>query len=307
MNRPENAAFYSEMLQIRLFEETVLDLFPRGLFYGTTHTYIGQEANAAGVLAWLQEGDIVVSNHRCHGHFLAYGGSMHSLAAELMGRSTGICGGRGGSQHIHWRDFYANGILGGTVPLAAGMAVTEKIKGGGGMVFSFMGDGTLGEGVVYESLNIAALWSLPILFIVENNRYAQSTPIRLNLAGEIPDRFKAFGIPVESIDSTDVVEIYEAVEPMLQHVRGNKGPAAFVIDTYRFAPHSKGDDSRDPEEIARYRTKDPLPIQAERLETALREKIQQSVAAEVIDAFKQAESDPAADPTSLTSALGRVQ
>jgi len=307
MSRPENAALYREMLQIRRFEETVLDLFPRGLIYGTTHTYIGQEANATGVLAWLQEGDIVVSNHRCHGHFLAYGGSMHSLAAELMGRSTGICGGRGGSQHIHWRDFYANGILGGTVPLATGMAFTEKIKGGEGMVFSFMGDGTMGEGVVYESLNIAALWSLPILFIVENNRYAQSTPIRLNMAGEIPDRFKAFGIPVESIDSTDVIEIYETVEPMLQYVRGNNGPAAFVIDTYRFAPHSKGDDSRDPEEIAHYRTKDPLPIQAERLEMALREEIQHSIASEVTDAFKQAESDPAADPASLTSALGRVQ
>ena len=105
MSRPDNAAFYRQMLQIRRFEETVLNLFPRGLFYGTTHTYIGQEANAVGALTWLREGDIVVSNHRCHGHFLAYGGSMHSLAAELMGRSTGVCGGRGGSQHIQWRDF----------------------------------------------------------------------------------------------------------------------------------------------------------------------------------------------------------
>ncbi|MGB2896477.1 MAG: thiamine pyrophosphate-dependent dehydrogenase E1 component subunit alpha [Anaerolineales bacterium] len=305
MSRPDNVAFYHRMLQIRRFEETVLDLFPRGLFYGTTHTYIGQEANAVGVLAWLREGDIVVSNHRCHGHFLAYGGAMHSLAAELMGRSTGICGGRGGSQHIQWRDFYANGILGGTVPMAAGMASTEKLTGGDKMVFSFMGDGTLGEGVVYESLNIAALGALPILFIVENNRYAQSTPTRLNLAGEIPDRFKAFGIPVESIDSTDVIEIHEAVESMLEYVRGNKGPAAFVVHTYRFAPHSKGDDSRDPEEIARYRTKDPLPIQAERLEEAIRREVQESVEIEVADAFKQAESDPVAEPASLTSPLGR--
>jgi TPP-dependent pyruvate/acetoin dehydrogenase alpha subunit len=307
MSRPDNAAFYRRMLQIRRFEETVLDLFPRGLFYGTTHTYIGQEANAVGVLARLREGDIVVSNHRCHGHFLAYGGSMHSLAAELMGRSTGVCGGRGGSQHIQWRDFYANGILGGTVPMAVGMAATEKLKRGDRMVFSFMGDGTLGEGVVYESLNIAALGAFPILFIVENNRYAQSTPTRLNLAGEIPDRFKAFGIPVESIDSTDVVEIHEAIEPMLQHVSEKNGPAAFVVHTYRFAPHSKGDDSRSPEEIARYRTKDPLPIQAERLEEATQREIQGSVEKEVADAFKQAESDPAAEPASLTSPLGRSQ
>ncbi|MCK5052706.1 MAG: hypothetical protein KAR65_00410, partial [Anaerolineales bacterium] len=143
------------------------------------------------------------------------------------------------------------------------------------------------------------------LFIVENNRYAQSTPTRLNLAGEIPDRFKAFGIPVESIDSTDVIEIHEAVEPMLEHVRGNHGPAAFVAHTYRFAPHSKGDDSRDPDEIARYRTKDPLPIQAERLEEAIRNEVQESVEIEVADVFKQAESDPVAEPASLTSPLGR--
>jgi TPP-dependent pyruvate/acetoin dehydrogenase alpha subunit len=189
--------------------------------------------------------------------------------------------------------------------MAVGMAATEKLKGGDGIVFSFMGDGTLGEGVVYESLNIAALGAFPILFVVENNRYAQSTPTRLNLAGEIPDRFKAFGIPVESIDSTDVVEIHEAIEPMLKYVRENKGPAAFVVHTYRFAPHSKGDDSRDPKEIARYRTKDPLPIQAERLEEANQREIQESVEIEVADAFKQAESDPAAEPASLTSPLGR--
>jgi TPP-dependent pyruvate/acetoin dehydrogenase alpha subunit len=206
---------------------------------------------------------------------------------------------------MQWRDFYANGILGGTVPMAVGMAATEKLKGGDGIVFSFMGDGTLGEGVVYESLNIAALGAFPILFVVENNRYAQSTPTRLNLAGEIPDRFKAFGIPVESIDSTDVVEIHEAIEPMLKYVREKNGPAAFVVHTYRFAPHSKGDDSRDPEEIARYRTKDPLPIQAERLDEANQREIQESVEVEVADAFKQAESDPAAEPASLTSPLGR--
>ena len=108
------------MLRIRLFEERLLDLFPSGQIYGTTHTYIGQEANAVGILEVMQEGDIVVSNHRCHGHFLAYGGSMHALAAELLGRETGICAGRGGSQHIAWRNFFANGVLGGTVPIAVG-------------------------------------------------------------------------------------------------------------------------------------------------------------------------------------------
>jgi TPP-dependent pyruvate/acetoin dehydrogenase alpha subunit len=191
------ADFYRRMLRIRRFEEQVLDRFPRGLFYGTTHTYIGQEANAVGVLDWLQEGDIVVSNHRCHGHFLAYGGSMQGLAAELMGRSSGICGGRGGSQHLQWRDFYANGILGGTVPMAVGMGYALKARATDNIVFSFIGDGTLGEGVVYESLNMASLWGLPVLFILENNRYAQSTPVALNLAGDLVARDVPFCAPLQ--------------------------------------------------------------------------------------------------------------
>ncbi len=135
---PDNETLYHGMLRIRRFEETVLDEFPRGRFYGTTHTYLGQEANAVGVLSHMEPDDIVVSNHRCHGHFLAYGGDMHSLFAELMGRATGVCGGRGGSQHLHWRNFYSNGILGGTLPLAAGMALAEKLKSSRAITFAFL-------------------------------------------------------------------------------------------------------------------------------------------------------------------------
>ncbi len=292
---------YCQMLRIRRFEETVLDSFPRGLFYGTTHTYIGQEANAVGVLASMQEGDIVVSNHRCHGHFLAYGGSMHALAAELMGRSTGICGGRGGSQHIQWKDFYANGILGGTVPLAVGMALGERESGTGRIVFSFLGDGTLGEGVVYESLNMASLWNLPVLFLVENNRYAQSTPVHLHLAGEIITRFEAFGIPVEAMDTVDVSLISVGADRASNLVREGSGPRAIVMDTYRFAPHSKGDDSRDPEEIARFRKNDPLLVQAARIAQDDLQPIESEVEGEVVEAFKRAQADPLADPSDLTA------
>ncbi len=295
---------YRQMLRIRRFEETVLDSFPRGLFYGTTHTYIGQEANAVGVLASMQEGDIVVSNHRCHGHFLAYGGSMHALAAELMGRSTGICGGRGGSQHIQWKDFYANGILGGTVPLAVGMALGERESGTGRIVFSFLGDGTLGEGVVYESLNMASLWNLPVLFLVENNRYAQSTPVHLHLAGEITTRFEAFGIPVEAMDTVDVSLISVGADRASNLVREGSGPRAIVMDTYRFAPHSKGDDSRDPEEIARFRKNDPLLVQAARIAQDDLQPIESEIEGEVVEAFKRAQADPFADPNHLTAPRG---
>ena len=294
---------YREMLRIRRFEERVLELFPRGLFYGTTHTYIGQEANAVGVLHGLEEGDIVVSNHRCHGHFLAYGGSMHGLAAELMGRTTGICGGRGGSQHIQWRNFYANGILGGTIPLATGMAFTQRERAPGAIVFAFLGDGTLGEGVVYECLNMASLWTLPILFILENNRYAQSTPIALNLAGDIDARFEAFGIETIHIDSTDVAEIRGAGGDMMPAVREGQGPRALIIDTYRFAPHSKGDDTRDPAEIERFKAHDPLKLQVEKLKPAAVKAIDEMVDQEVATAFESAEKDPLASHQHITPAL----
>lgn len=297
--KPRPTDFYRDMLRIRRFEERVLDLFPRGLFYGTTHTYIGQEANAVGVLHWLKEGDIVVSNHRCHGHFLAYGGSMEALAAELMGRSTGVCGGRGGSQHLKWRDFYANGILGGTIPLAVGMALAVKKTSPGAVVFAFMGDGTLGEGVVYESLNMASLWQLPVCFVLENNRYAQSTPVELQLAGEISKRFEAFGIHTNTIDTTDILQIRDACGPLVEQVRKGEGPRAFIIDTYRFAPHSKGDDVRDPEEIARYQEQDPIPLLASKLENVEVERIEQEIVKQVEKAFIAAQKSPIADPVSI--------
>jgi len=298
---------YRQMLRIRRFEETVLDSFPRGLFYGTTHTYIGQEANAVGVLTSMYEGDIVVSNHRCHGHFLAYGGSMYALAAELMGRSTGICGGRGGSQHIQWKDFYANGILGGTVPLAVGMALGERESDTGKIVFSFLGDGTLGEGVVYESLNMASLWNLPVLFLVENNRYAQSTPVHLHLAGKITARFEAFSIPAEGIDTADVSLIAASADREANLVREGSGPRAIVIDTYRFAPHSKGDDTRDPEEIASFRKNDPILLQASHIEQEELKSIESEVDEEVAEAFQRAQADPVADPNDLTAPSGKLR
>lgn len=299
-----SADLYSELVRIRLFEEHVLEQFPRGLFFGTTHTYLGQEANAVGVLSAIDSGDLVISNHRCHGHFLAYGGPMTALAAELMGRTSGVCHGRGGSQHVQWRDFYANGILGGTVPLGTGMAFAEKLKGSQFMAVVFMGDGALGQGAVYESLNMASLWGLPILYVVENNRYAQSTPIELNLAGEIEGRFTAFGIEVDSMDTTDVEMIRDQSVRATGQVRTQSRPRALVLATYRFGPHSKGDDSRDPQEVDRYRANDPLPIQRERLPEAEADRVEQQARREVVEAFQQAEAAPLAGPDQLGWTLG---
>ena len=152
---------YRSLYLIRRFEEIVLDNFTRGIFFGTTHTALGQEANAVGVISQLDPGDVVFSNHRCHGHFLAYGGAPRALFAELMGKASGVSGGRGGSQHLHWRNFYSNGVQGGVAPVATGIAFAGKLKGSRALAVAFLGDGTLGEGAVYEALNLACALAHP--------------------------------------------------------------------------------------------------------------------------------------------------
>ncbi|MCI0518757.1 MAG: thiamine pyrophosphate-dependent dehydrogenase E1 component subunit alpha [Chloroflexi bacterium] len=284
---------YRQLYAIRRFEETVLENFPRGVFSGTTHTSLGQEADAVGVIAPLTENDIVFSNHRCHGHFLAYGGSARALFAEMMGKATGVCGGRGGSQHLHWRNFYSNGVQGGILPVAAGMALAEKRKGSSALTVAFLGDGTLGEGALYEALNLASLWRAPILFVLENNRIAQTTPAESAIAGSLPARFQAFGIPTEELDSSDVLAILPLAGELLAQVRAQSAPRALILHTCRFGPHSKGDDTRDPGEVEQMRQRrDPLRIHAARLEAAERQAIEHTVDEEIAAAFAAALDDP---------------
>jgi TPP-dependent pyruvate/acetoin dehydrogenase alpha subunit len=288
-----NPSLYRALFRIRRFEETVVENLPKGVFFGTTHTYLGQEADAVGVLSHLQENDIVFSNHRCHGHFLAYGGDPRALFAELMGRATGICGGRGGSQHLQWRNFYSNGVQGGIVPVATGMALAEKVKQTSALVVAFLGDGTLGEGAVYESLNIAALWGAPILYVLENNRIAQTTPIEQSLAGSLAGRFSAFGIKVTELETSDVLHISSSAQAVLGEVRQKSAPQALILNTYRFGPHSKGDDTRPSELVARLRAEhDPLSIHGSRLSTADRAQVEREINQQIEAAFQQAVNDP---------------
>jgi acetoin:2,6-dichlorophenolindophenol oxidoreductase subunit alpha len=290
-----NLDLYRTLYRIRRFEETVLENFPRGLFFGTTHTYMGQEANAAGVLASLSPQDIVFSSHRCHGHFLASGGDMQSLFAELMGRQGGVCAGRGGSQHLHWGSFYSNGIQGGIVPVATGMALAEKYKKSGVITAAFLGDGTLGQGVVYESLNMASLWGAPVLYVVENNRIAQTTPSELAVAGDICARFSAFGIPAARLETSDVLEILPLAARMVEAIRKEASPRALVLDTHRFGPHSKGDDTRPVEEVAQLKeVYDPIRIHGARLNPDQRQALEAEVEAEVRKAFQAAFEQPLA-------------
>ncbi len=288
----ENYTLYKSMLLIRRFEERALAEFSTGKLFGTTHAYIGQEADAAAVFAAADAGDVVFSNHRCHGHFLAYGGSAHGLAAELMGKATGLVGGRGGSQHIQWKNFYSNGIQGGIVPVTAGMALAEKVQKTGQIAIVFIGDGTLGEGVLYETMNLSALWQLPILFVLENNRFAQTTPIELGVTGSIAARFQAFGINTWEIESSDVLSILPLAQQAINHARGGQ-PAALILHTQRFSAHSKGDDTRDRETIALIKQKhDPLTIHAVRLSNDEINQAEAEVAEIIEDAFSRAINDP---------------
>ncbi len=287
---------YEQMALIRRFEETLLRLFSEGKLTGTTHTYIGQEADAVGVIAHLDpERDVVFSNHRCHGHYIAFTGDLFGLLSEVMGRSTGTCGGKGGSQHLHRGNFYSNGVQGSIVPVSTGIALAEKEKGTGAVTTVFIGDGTLGQGALYECLNMASLWSLPLLFVVEDNAYAQTTPKQLAVAGDIPARAAAFGIETAELDTTDVEEIGVAAARAVGVRAATTGkPFFLVLHTYRFSPHSKGDDFRDLAEIEERRARDPLTIAGARLDDSVRASIDEAVERLITETVEAAEAAPVA-------------
>lgn len=247
-----------KIIEIRTFEETILRLFSENKLSGTTHTCIGQEATAVGIMEHIAPEDKVFSNHRCHGHYLAYGGPAESLLAEIMSRESGLCQGRGGSQHIHYKNFYSNGVQGGIVPNAVGMAWADKLQGKPGVTVVFIGDGTLGQGLVYESFNMASLYECPVLFVVEDNSYAMSTPREMAVSGDIALRPRAFGIETAQITSNDVEELDAVFEKAFSYVRSSRKPFCQIVHNYRLAAHSKGDDVRDASEIEGWKKKDPL-------------------------------------------------
>jgi TPP-dependent pyruvate/acetoin dehydrogenase alpha subunit len=250
---------YSRMVLIRTVEQGLLDLFARGKLRGTVHTCLGQEAVAVGVVSALEtDRDAVCSNHRGHGHFLAYREDARGLIAEIMGRPDGVCRGVGGSQHLHVGNFYSNGVLGGMSPVAAGLALARKLRRDRSVTVVFHGDGAMAEGAIAETLNLAALWRLPLLVAVERNQYAQSTPIGREIAGDLARRGEPFGIPAQVVDGNDVMAVHRAAGEAVLRIRLGEGPRLLVCDTYRLGPHSKGDDDRDPAEIDRHRERDPL-------------------------------------------------
>ncbi len=287
-DEPRAERLYRRMRFIRRFEESLLDLFESGSLNGTTHACIGQEADAVAIVEHLGADDHVFSNHRCHGHFLARTGDALGLMAEIMGKPEGVCGGIGGSQHLCAPGFMSNGVQGGIVPNAAGIALAKHLDDSAGVSVVFIGDGTLGEGVTYETLNLASLWRLPLVVVLEDNAWSQSTPSSANLAGSISDRFTAFGLPVFEIDSTDVEEIDALAERALAQARTREGPVAIVIHTYRLCHHSKNDDNRPVEEVAARWELDPIEIHGRRLSPSARTLIDVEVESALRDIIDRA-------------------
>ena len=281
-------------LLIRRVEERLQTLFAQGRLFGTLHTCIGQEWTSVALANALDEGDSVFAAHRAHGAFLARGGDLVGFFSELMGKTTGVCGGLGGSQHLCAKGFYTNGVQGSMFPVSAGNAWSMKLKGRANIAVVMIGDGTLGQGVVYETMNIIAKWGIPLLVLLEDNGYAQSTPRTETLAGTAASRAAAFGIEYRRSDTWHWRKLVIDVQDTVQDVRNSGTPAFLEVRTYRLAPHSTGRDHRDPGEIARFRAKDPVSILLEEADdetTALLAEIDR----EIDEAVSKAEQ--AATPT----------
>jgi len=279
---------------IRLTEQLILDQFSRGLVSGTTHTCLGQELAAISVVRALDdEDDAVLSNHRNHGHFLTYSGDFLGLVAEIMGREAGVCGGHGGSQHLAWRNFHSNGVQAGMMGIGAGLALARKKRGGRALVATMIGDGTLGQGLVYESMNLASVWNAPLLVVVENNGIAQTTYTRETVGGSIEERGAAFGFATWHFADDDP-DFCTKVADAVATVRAASRPGFIVLDTRRMGPHSKGDDLRPGEEMEAIRRRDPLAALGRRLSAAERERIEARNAAFIAEVRARAEASPEA-------------
>ena len=301
---------YRQMVAIRFFEERVNDLYTRALMPGLAHLYIGEEAVAVGVCETLRPDDYITSTHRGHGHCLAKGAAPHLMFAELLGKEAGYCKGKGGSMHIAdpaTGNLGANAIVGGGAALATGAAFASKVLGQDRVAVCFFGEGALGQGVLYESMNMAQLWKLPVIYACENNMYNEYTHWAETTAGDVLARPVAFGLAAEAVDGQDVRAVQAAASRMIERARRGEGPGFLLLNTYRFRGHHVGDIARE-----YYRTKqeeqrwmserDPIALHATWLvsegvaDQATLERIQGEVTAEMDAAVEFAVNAPFPDP-----------
>ena len=249
---------YKKALLIRKVEEFFLEMFKFCKISGTVHTCVGQEFSGVFAAKYSKKGDYVVSNHRGHGHYLSFTQDLDGLVGELLGNSTGCSKGIGGSQHLHNQFFFSNGIQGGMLPIAAGLAFSNKLEKNNNISVAFLGDGTLGEGILYETLNISSLWDIPVIFILEKNNISQSTSFEQNFAGNIGDRVRGFGIKHFSTSVYDLIQLDKTFEEAFSFTRKYCKPVFIEIELGRLNSHSKGDDNRDDFFIKSQNDIDPL-------------------------------------------------
>jgi len=295
---------YKRMLEIRHFEEKAFELYGQNLVPGTIHLYAGQEAVAVGVCANLRKDDYITSTHRGHGHCIAKGAQLGQIMAEILGKKTGYCKGKGGSMHI--ADFRvgmlgATAVVGAGIPIAAGAALSIKLRRTDQVVACFFGEGASNQGTFHEGINVAAVWTLPVVFVCENNLYAMGTrQSRVMLIENMADRAAAYGIPGVVADGNDVLAVYETARRAVEMAREGKGPTLIECKTYRHKGHSRFDPAtyRPKEEVEEWLKKDPiLRFKAKLLETKIltekeAEKIEQDVMAAIEKATKFAMESP---------------
>lgn len=278
-------ALYRTMRMIRRFEEHVVELVNANEIAGVTHEYIGQEAVAAGVCAALRPDDIVTSTHRGHGHLIAKGADVGRMMAELLGRETGLNRGRGGSMHIAdlaLGIYGANGMVAAGAPIAAGAAWVARLEDSERVAIAFFGDGGVNQGVLLETMNLAAIWQTPLIFVCENNGYAVSLAAELSTAGNMVERAAAYGMPAESVDGMDAEAVLAATRAIVDSRRGEGGPVFLECRTYRFVGHHTAERMmnlgyRTDEEIERWRQRDPLEITGAKLSNDVRHAVDEEV------------------------------
>jgi TPP-dependent pyruvate/acetoin dehydrogenase alpha subunit len=304
---------YEQMAKIREFEEKVNELYMKALMPGLAHLYSGQEAVAVGVCEALNRDDYITSTHRGHGHCLAKGAAVDRMFAELLGKEAGFCKGKGGSMHIADPDsgnLGANAIVGGSMGIATGAAMSAKMRGSGQVAVCFFGDGAVAQGLLYEVMNMAALWKLPVIYVCENNNYSEYTHRTETLAGEIIARAQAFGIYAKTIDGQDVQLVQETMQKLVERARRGEGPACLECQTYRYYGHHVGDINRTyyrpKEEEQDWReNRDPLKLLAKKLigqkltDQVVLDKILVDVAAEVEAGMQFAINAPYPNPSEV--------
>jgi pyruvate dehydrogenase E1 component alpha subunit len=305
-------AFYRDMLLIRRFEERAGQLYGMGLIGGFCHLYIGQEAVVVGMQSVIEMGDSIITSYRDHGHMLAAGMDPKGVMAELTGRSTGYSKGKGGSMHMFSREknfFGGHGIVGAQVPIGTGLAFAHKYNGKKNVSLTYFGDGSANQGQVYEAMNMAALWKLPAVYIIENNRYGMGTSVeRASAITELYRHGEAFGIPGERVDGMDVLAVQEEGAKAVEYARSGKGPYLLEMQTYRYRGHSMSDPAkyRTKEEVDKYRNeRDPIDhvrkilLEDKVADDATLKAVDAEIRKTISDAAEYAQHSPEPDPSEL--------